>query len=115
MRIDQNDTYVDETQRVFHEDELFTGELEHRDADGNLLELANYYEGVKHGVQEQWYPSGERKTRGISKMGKAVGDWYQWHPDGRPAMHRTFNDNGWPLHVKRWDAEGNLVQDQKLS
>ncbi|ONI89429.1 hypothetical protein ALI22I_15520 [Saccharothrix sp. ALI-22-I] len=115
MRIDQDDTYVDDTQRVLHEGELFTGELETRDANGDLLELANYYEGVEHGVQEQWYPGGREKVQGISKMGKAVGDWYQWHPNGRLAVHRMFDDNGWPLHVKRWYAEGDLIQDEKLS
>jgi len=115
MRVDESDTYFDEFARVCHEDDLFTGELELKGDNGELLELTDYYSGLKHGTEEHWYPDGRKKLQGANRMNSAVGDWYQWHPNGQLAAHRTFTENGWPLHVKRWDVDGNLIEDKQLS
>ncbi|QQQ74825.1 hypothetical protein IOD16_27340 [Saccharothrix sp. 6-C] len=114
MRIDESETYVDDTQRVMHDDGPFTGEAEYRGEDGELLELTTYYDGIPNGPQEEYYPGGQVKSRGENHMGMAVGEWHEWHPDGKLAAHRTFSANGWPLHVKEWDADGVLVRDEKL-
>ena len=41
MRVDESDTYFDEFARVCYEDDLFTGELEFKGENGELLELTD--------------------------------------------------------------------------
>ncbi|MBW4719901.1 toxin-antitoxin system YwqK family antitoxin [Saccharothrix obliqua] len=115
MRIDRRETYRDESMRVVHDGELFTGELETKDADGNLIALGNYYEGVQHGLQEQWFPNGRKKAEGVVDFGVAVHEWRRWYPDGTPAQVRTFDAAGRQLHITRWDKDGTLVEDKDLT
>ncbi|HWO60206.1 MAG TPA: hypothetical protein VNO31_09255 [Umezawaea sp.] len=113
MRIDESETYLDdETSLVFRDDEPFTGQVETKDENGDLLELMSFREGVTDGTQQVWYPGGQKMTEGTSRMGEAVGDWYEWHPNGVLAVHNAYDEEGRLLHVKRWDTEGDLVEDR---
>jgi antitoxin component YwqK of YwqJK toxin-antitoxin module len=114
VRINSDDTYLDQAQRLCHGDGPFSGELETTDADGRRLELANYHLGIEHGLQQEWYPSGQLKDEGVSKMGTAVGDWRSWYPDGKLARHIVFDDNGAQIARKRWDQDGNLIEDKRF-
>jgi antitoxin component YwqK of YwqJK toxin-antitoxin module len=115
MRVDESDTYFDEFARVCYEDDLFTGELEFKGENGELLELSDYYSGLKHGTEEHWYPDGQKKLKGVNYMNSPIDDWYQWHPNGRLAVHRTYARDSRQLHIKRWDVDGNLIEDKQLS
>ncbi len=114
MRIDKRDSYRDESMLVMYEDEPFTGELESKDADGNVVALFTYYEGITHGPQLQWYPDGQKKAEGVSESGSAIGEWRRWHPNGQLAQVKTFDGNGRQLHVTKWDKDGALIEDKQL-
>ncbi|WP_194852868.1 toxin-antitoxin system YwqK family antitoxin [Nocardia sp. SYP-A9097] len=114
MKVDSRDTYTGEDTLLWHDDEHVTGEVEYRDANGNLILAADYWEGVKHGRQQEWYPDGAKRAEGGINMGAAVGEWRKWHPNGQLAELRTFAENGNPLHRTRWDRDGNLTEDKQL-
>ncbi|TWP45227.1 hypothetical protein FKR81_39835 [Lentzea tibetensis] len=103
---------MDDTMRVLHEDELFTGEVITRDAEGRIVGLVTYFEGVPHGPQGQWYADGSNKKEGQVDWGLAVGDWRAWHPNGQLAEHTVFNENGRRARRQRWDKDGNLTEDK---
>ncbi|MGM1063909.1 toxin-antitoxin system YwqK family antitoxin [Saccharothrix sp. Mg75] len=111
VRVDESDTYVDDAQRVCHDDGPFTGEVEHRDGNGRLVGSNSYFEGISSGLQEEYHPDGRLRSRGWTHMGVAVGDWYEWYPDGRSAAHHVFSDSGRPEQVERWDERGAPVGD----
>jgi antitoxin component YwqK of YwqJK toxin-antitoxin module len=115
MRIDGSESYVDETARLHHDGELFDGEVETTDADGNVIGLVTYWQGIPHGPQTLWYPNGQKRQEGVNNAGLPVGEWRKWHPDGRPAEFRTFDDHGQPLSRTRWDEDGNPAEDRTFT
>lgn len=115
MRIDSTESYTDETARIHHNGELFDGEVETRDANGALISLITYWQGIPHGPQTSWYPDGRKRHEGVNSAGKAVGEWRSWHTGGQLAQWRTFDEQGRPLTRKRWDARGNLTEDKTFT
>lgn len=107
MRIDSTESYMDETMRVHHGDELFDGEVETRDADGDVVGLTTYWQGIPHGPQTTWHPNGQKRQEGVHNLGAPVGEWRTWHPNGQLAERRTFDQ---PISRKRWDADGNVIK-----
>lgn len=114
MRINSDDTYLDQFQRVCHGTEPFSGELETKDEEGRLVELSNYYLGVEHGLQQEWYSNGQLKEEGVSNMGVAIREWRTWYPDGRLERHLVFDENGGQVARRRWDRDGNLIEDKQF-
>lgn len=112
MRIDARETCMGEDMLVTHDDEPYTGEVEHREADGTIVAVITYYEGIEHGPHHTWYVDGTKRSQGIANMGAAVGQWRRWHPDGRLACLQTFDNHGRQLHRTEWDREGNVVVDR---
>ncbi|MEW2436628.1 hypothetical protein AB0952_21140 [Streptomyces caniferus] len=115
MRIDDEDSYRDDDMRVHHEDEPFTGEVVHRDADGRVSALICYVEGVPSGPQTEWYSDGSKRNEGQTRWGLAVGDWRRWHPNGRLAEHSVFSPQGRRTRRRRWDQDGNLTEDRSFT
>ncbi len=115
MRIDSTQSYTDETMRVHHDGELFDGEVETKDADGNVIGLITYWQGIPHGTQTLWYPNGQKRQHGVNKSGSAVGEWQKWHPNGQLAEWRTFDPQGQPVARKRWDRDGNVTEDKTFA
>lgn len=115
MRIDSTESVIDETTRIHHNDELFDGEVETKDASGNVIGLITYWQGIPHGPQTLWYPTGQKRQEGVNNAGVAVGEWQKWHPNGQLAEWRSFSDKGQPLARKRWDKDGNQTEDKTFA
>lgn len=115
MRIDYEDSYLDDDMRVHYEDELFTGEVVHRDSAGRVIAEISYVEGVPSGPQAEWYSDGTKKNEGQATFGLAVGDWRKWHPNGQLAEHSVFSPQGRRTHRRRWDKDGNLTEDKAFA
>ncbi|MGW8554127.1 toxin-antitoxin system YwqK family antitoxin [Streptomyces tubercidicus] len=115
MRIEKEDSYFDDDMLLCHDDAPFTGEVVARDANGQVIGLLNYVEGVEWGPHCQWYPDGSKKKEGTAQRGVAVGDWRKWHPNGQLAEHSVYNSQGWPVRRQQWDENGNVTEDRSYT
>ncbi|UNO41904.1 hypothetical protein [Streptomyces sp. MST-110588] len=112
MRIEEEDSYMDEHLRVWHGEDLFTGEVIARDTEGRVISLSNYTQGIPDGPQAQWYSDGSKRTEGQNEMGKVVGEWRKWHPNGQLAQHYVFDDKGRCVRRQKWSKDGDLTVDR---
>ncbi|MEV5511316.1 toxin-antitoxin system YwqK family antitoxin [Streptomyces orinoci] len=115
MRINQRDTDHDEPGRVRYQERPFTGEVETTAPNGRMIALFTYQDGIRHGPQQTWYADGTRRSEGTVNSGTAVGEWREWHLNGQPAGLVTHTQDGLPLHRRRWDPNGNLIEDRQLN
>lgn len=113
MQVKSEETTMDSASRVLHQGRPFTGELVDTDDEGRTLGITGYREGVEHGPQAEWYPDGAKRLEGQCDRGSAVGEWHQWHANGRLAEYSLFNKYGELIHLKRWDEAGTLLEDKK--
>lgn len=111
MRVNREQTA--ETAVLTFHGEPFTGEVEDTDAEGRRIGLTSYVAGIEHGPQTEWYPTGEKHVEGQCEQGCATGEWREWHRNGKLAEHSRFNSFGELLHLRRWDEQGNLVEEKK--
>ncbi|AUG76249.1 hypothetical protein CFP65_1350 [Kitasatospora sp. MMS16-BH015] len=112
IRINGDQTYLDEYGRTCHEGEPFTGEVEEHADNGRTELLGTYFWGIEHGRQQEWWPDGTKRAEGVANMGAAVGEWRYWHANGRLSEVVVFDENGWEMTRKRWNAAGEVILDQ---
>ena len=46
-----------------------------------------------HGKAIRWYTTGQVSEEGPYQNGRRDGDWYGFHPDGKPYFHEIYRDN----------------------
>jgi antitoxin component YwqK of YwqJK toxin-antitoxin module len=107
MRVDLDQIQWDEFALVIYNGEPFTGEVVEKSPDGAIVAVTNYTDGLEDGPSTEWYPSGQLRARGLSRLGTAVGVHQEWHPNGRLAAETRFDDQGRQLSGEAWDEAGN--------
>ncbi|MER7011910.1 hypothetical protein ABT324_10825 [Saccharopolyspora sp. NPDC000359] len=111
MRVNRADTSMDDRMITSFRGVPFTGEVVDHAADGTVVELSSYQDGIEHGPQFEWYPDGTKQSEGQCDHGRAVGEWREWYPSGQLARYDQFNEFGDVLRTQRWDEAGELVED----
>ncbi|AUG82023.1 hypothetical protein CFP65_7443 [Kitasatospora sp. MMS16-BH015] len=112
MRINQRDTQQGDEDRVLHQGQPFTGEVERTDADGEVLAVNTYVRGVKDGLQRYWYPGGVLQQEETADLGITVGELRRWYPNGQLSYLAVHSGEGVILHQTSWDHEGNLIEER---
>lgn len=115
MRINVEDTDIDDGLRYLYQGEPFTGEVVEANQDGQILSLITLSGGIGHGPDLSWHPDGQRKTETTVQEGRAVGIGRAWHPNGQLAEEREFNDYGDLVRVSRWNEDGSPAPDSVTS
>jgi antitoxin component YwqK of YwqJK toxin-antitoxin module len=100
-----DDNELDDSLRLVHDGEPFTGELVNGYGD-TLLSLETYRDGFRDGPTREWHEDGTLKAEGTNRHGVAVGTFRRWHPNGRLAVEKQFDDAGRLLGERRWDEDG---------
>ena len=54
----------------------------------------NYYDGVKDGLQTEWFNNGQKKYEGTYEDGRHVGSVTMWYENGQKKEEKTLNKNG---------------------
>lgn len=111
VRVNGDQTYLDEYGRTCCEGELFTGEVEDLADNGRTVLLGTYSSGIEHGRQQEWWPDGTKRADGVTVMGAAVGEWRYWHANGRLSELAIFDEHGREMSRKRWNAMGEVTMD----
>ncbi len=109
MRVNIDDTDMDDGQRFRYRDELFTGELVETDQAGAVIALTTVRNGIAHGPDRGWYPDGTLQSEIEVVDGRAVGTSREWHHNGRLAEERLFDDRGRLVMTRRWNEDGSLI------
>ena len=112
MRVNRDLTAETPAAILTYNGQPFTGELEDTDAEGRVIGLTSYAGGIEHGPQAEWYPTGEKYIEGQCEQGSAVGEWREWHRNGKLAEHSLFNKFGELIQLQRCDEDGVLVEDR---
>ncbi|KAL2862586.1 toxin-antitoxin system YwqK family antitoxin [Aspergillus lucknowensis] len=111
LRVNRAETTINEGLITLHQGTPFTGEIADYAANGTLIELTSYENGLEHGPQFEWYPDGSKMLQGQCDRSSAVGEWREWYPTGRLARYDRFNELGDLLERKRWNESGVIVED----
>ena len=72
---------------------LFTGIAVQKHKDGQLMSRYPMKAGVYHGLVEEWYEDGKKKTATSFENGKHQGDNFYWNPDGTLQVHKVWKDD----------------------
>jgi antitoxin component YwqK of YwqJK toxin-antitoxin module len=100
-----DDSELDDSLRLVHEGEPFTGELVNTYGE-TLIFLETYRDGWRDGPLREWYEDGTPKAEGMARHSLAVGTYREWHRNGRLAVEKLFNDKGRLVSEKHWDEDG---------
>jgi antitoxin component YwqK of YwqJK toxin-antitoxin module len=92
----------DDGARLRHDGSVFTGEAVIHGYSGEVISLVTYRYGVEDGPRREWYEDGTPKSELVVRRGKVVGVARDWHPDGRLARERTFDEHGNPASERRF-------------
>ena len=72
-----------------------------------------FRDGLHWGRKREWYRPGALRLEAQLAWGVYHGLVREWHENGRLATDAVY-EHGFRLQEKRWDEEGNLVEDFHL-
>jgi antitoxin component YwqK of YwqJK toxin-antitoxin module len=116
MRINFNDTTMDEGTRLLHDGNLYTGEVvETDDDDGTILCLNTYKDGYEDGIQKEWYRDGSPKSVYRTVKGSPVGESEEWYDNGQLAIRQEFDQWGTVRKRDEWDENGEPLPGRAIN
>ncbi|GAA3745906.1 toxin-antitoxin system YwqK family antitoxin [Salinactinospora qingdaonensis] len=115
-RVDAEDVDFKEDGTPTYQGKTYTGEIVEYDEAENMASLTTYRNGHEEGPSLEWYSDGTPLAEGTVAFGKgAIGPWRRWHPNGKLAREKVFDDEGRTLSIHEWDKEGNLIKEKILN
>jgi antitoxin component YwqK of YwqJK toxin-antitoxin module len=97
----------------YHDNEPFTGVAYFQGKGGQLDAEHEYREGMRWGVSKGWFGPGSPEYEEHWSQGLLHGLRREWHKEGRMIAEEMY-ERGIHLWGKRWDGDGNLVEDFRL-
>lgn len=98
----------------FHQGRPFTGIAYLLDDTGRLEGEQEFRDGYQWGVGRGWFTSGQMEYEEHLSQGLAHGLRREWDEEGRLAAEEMY-ELGTRLWGNRWDADGNLIEQFRLS
>jgi hypothetical protein len=73
------------------------------------------YEGGKaaDGVATTFHPNGQKREEGPYRGGERDGLWTEWWPSGQKRREATYRGNALDGPVREWDETGKPLPDQE--
>jgi hypothetical protein len=105
--------YTDED-LYFYEDQPFTGISYFLGKDGWVNAEHEYRDGMRWGLSKGWFKPGSLEHEEQWSQGLLHGRHQEWHEGGRLAVEEMY-EYGIRLYGKRWDEQGNLIEDFRIS
>lgn len=68
---------------VRDEENPYSGKIIAKYENANKKWEVNYVNGIKEGIQTDWYPNGEKMLEGMYIHGKKEGTWTRWDEDSK--------------------------------
>lgn len=99
----------DDSGRLIFEGVPFTGEAVTYGWLDDVTTLATYVDGLREGLQQEWYDGGELKSELTVQKGRIVGPSREWHPNGQLAKEKRFGGDGLLASESTWDEDGQAI------
>ncbi len=87
--INRND-YIRIDDTVYYNAKAYTGVAVKKDANGSIVSLEQYRDGVAHGIWEEWYPTGEKQAQMTIEYGVPNGYYILWDTKGNIISKHKF-------------------------
>src|SRR4051794_2261182 len=111
--IDFDELTADENYCHFYEGRPFTGVARERNPQGALIAEVPFVDGSKHGVVNEWYPSGQAKLTIDYRYNSPHGRYIEYSQSGKLVVEAEY-ESGVCLWRKRYDQDGRLVEDYNV-
>jgi len=95
------------------DNEPFTGVAFSLYEDGSLEAATEYKHGLGWGLAREWFGPNKLQSEAELQRGVVHGKERIWYPDGRLREEGDY-EHGITLKRKKWDEDGNLVEDFEL-
>lgn len=99
----------DDSARLIFRGAPFTGEAVVYGWLDEMTSLVTYVDGVREGVQREWYEGGDLKSELTVHKGRVIGQARQWHENGQLAREQRFDERGLLVSESTWDEDGRPV------
>jgi antitoxin component YwqK of YwqJK toxin-antitoxin module len=116
QRVNFDDLLLDYYEDIYlYKDEPFTGIAYYIEPDypeGQIQGETEFISGNKEGLEREWYPDGQIKEETYFLPDDVFSK--EWNEDGKLVLE----EHSWGGTVgsrKRWDDEGNLIEDYEIS
>ena len=113
--IDYEDEEIGWDEQYYHficnSEGYFTGLIYKLDDNGNLMSYVFYKDGLKDGVEVEFYPSGKIHYYSVYRKGEITGIFYEWYENG---LIKKYIDR---IHDKRIEADeqGKITKQGKAN
>jgi antitoxin component YwqK of YwqJK toxin-antitoxin module len=110
MRVNIDETDINDDQYVLYNGELYTGtvfELLH----GKIHAEIDYVDGIREGMSRLYYPDGTLESEESFRDGLGHGRQRYWYPNGQ-LKEEMFVDMGVMTSTRKWAEDGTLLDPQ---
>jgi antitoxin component YwqK of YwqJK toxin-antitoxin module len=90
-------------------DGQINGEAKYYYADGKLMEIGTFENGMKSGKWIRYNESGTMIGLASYKLGKKNGTWLVWDDNGKKRFEMTYKDGEKSGVWNQWDEKGDLL------
>ena len=70
------------------------------------------WDGKREGPYTEWHENGQKMREATYKDGKREGPSTWWYENGQKMREATYKD-GKQVSTKKWDKEGNIIEEVK--
>lgn len=77
------------------------------------MDLRNTMVTSLNGLQETWYPNGQKAENSNFSNGKRHGLQEGWHPNGQKAYIETYENGSKTGKCQSWDERGVIIEDKE--
>jgi antitoxin component YwqK of YwqJK toxin-antitoxin module len=99
----------DDSHRMLHNGVPFTGEAVTYNWLDEVTSLITYVDGIREGVQREWYDGEDLKAERTVHRGRIVGPAREWRQNGQLAKEKQFDERGLPVSESLWDEDGQPI------
>lgn len=114
VMIDEGDAEIRRkiTGELYYQNVLFSGYLTASHSDGSLAMKEGYFEGIKNGLYQGYYPNDSIRFTRYHLNGQKVGTHEGWFENGQQKFLYYFDDGKAVGQHTKWYADGNTFSIQ---
>ena len=107
--VDINDPLLKKEKGNFYFDgELYSGTIQEKSANENLMSEMQIVEGKKQGISKKWWPNGNLKSESNFENGDYHGTVKQFYENGKPFSVFNYNHGHESGLQQMWKSDGRL-------
>ena len=99
---------------LFYKNQPFSGSLKYFNQVNQTNNIANYFQGKKHGEEKKYFLNDSLAEVRFYKNGLKVGIHKSWRKNGKPKFEYPYNNLGmYHGTMKEWYSNGQILKEFK--